>query len=89
MHTAEAARKKGVGSAMLGHILSAARAAGLTCLSLETGSWDYFGPARELYRRHGFRECGPFDDYTLDPNSVFMTLELAGSSTSPRPPSAR
>jgi len=23
-------------------------------------------------------ECGPFGDYVLDPNSVFMTLELQG-----------
>jgi putative acetyltransferase len=45
-------------------------------LSLETGSWDHFAPARALYRSHGFVECGPFADYVLDPNSVFMTLEM-------------
>ena len=43
-------------------------------LSLETGSWPYFAPARALYARHGFTECGPFGDYREDPNSVFMTL---------------
>jgi putative acetyltransferase len=45
-------------------------------LSLETGSWAYFAPARALYARHGFVECAPYGAYKLDPNSVFMTLEL-------------
>jgi putative acetyltransferase len=45
-------------------------------VSLETGSWPYFDPARALYTRHGFVECAPFGDYRLDPNSTFMTLAL-------------
>ena len=45
-------------------------------LSLETGAPDAFLPARTLYSRFGFRECGPFADYGPDPNSVFMTREL-------------
>ena len=76
MHTAEAARGRGVGSAMLRQIMAAARAGGLSRLSLETGAWPYFAPARALYARHGFVECPPFGDYRPDPNSVFMTLEL-------------
>lgn len=76
MHTDESLRRKGVGSAILLHIMAAARAMGMTRLSLETGSWPYFDPARELYRRHGFVECPPFGDYVLDANSVFMTREL-------------
>jgi putative acetyltransferase len=35
-----------------------------------------FEPARRLYLSHGFTYCGPFADYVLDPNSVFMTREL-------------
>jgi putative acetyltransferase len=76
MHTARAMRGKGAGSAMLRHIVATAKAAGLTRLSLETGSWQYFDPARRLYGAHGFVECPPFADYVLDPNSVFMSLEL-------------
>lgn len=76
MHTAQAARRRGVGSAMLRHIIGTARARGMSRLSLETGSWDFFRPAHELYRRHGFVECPPFCDYVLDPNSIFMTLDL-------------
>jgi putative acetyltransferase len=76
MHTAEAARGRGVGSALLGEIMATARARGVSRLSLETGSWPYFRSARALYARHGFVECPPFGAYREDPNSVFMTLEL-------------
>jgi len=76
MHTDQSHRRKGIGSAMLRHIIAVARQMGMFRLSLETGSWPYFDPARELYRRHGFVECPPFDSYCPDPNSVFMTLEL-------------
>jgi putative acetyltransferase len=76
MYTAEVARGQGVGSAMLRHIVATARARGMARLSLETGSWPYFAPARALYARHGFVACPPFGDYRADPNSVFMTLAL-------------
>ena len=76
MHTEQAYIQKGVGAAMLRHIIAEARKMGLLRLSLETGSWPYFVPARELYSRHGFVECPPFGSYLADPNSVFMTLEL-------------
>lgn len=81
MRTVAALQRRGVGSAMLRHIVAAAHAAGMMRLSLETGSGDYFAPARALYRRHGFVECPPFADYRLDPNSVFMTLTLAPAAT--------
>jgi putative acetyltransferase len=76
MHTAEAHRGAGVGSTILTHIIEFARLAGMTRLSLETGSWDYFKAARAFYKQHDFVECAPFGDYTADPNSVFMTLDL-------------
>jgi putative acetyltransferase len=76
MHTDQTQRRGGVGSALLGHIIAAARADGLGRLSLETGAWAYFAPARAFYARHGFVPCPPFGDYRDDPNSVFMTLEL-------------
>lgn len=76
MHTAGGRRGRGVGSAMLAHLVADARANGISRLSLETGSWDYFRPAVALYARHGFAECGPFGDYRADPNSVFMTRQL-------------
>ena len=65
---------------MMRHIIAAAQASGMSHLSLETGSSDYFLPARALYKRHGFVECPPFANYILDPNSVFMTLNLRESA---------
>jgi len=85
MHTAERARKRGVGSAMLAHIAAEAARMGMTRLSLETGSWDYFLPARAFYRHHGFIECAPFGDYKSDPNSIFMTRLVNHSSVEIRP----
>ena len=79
MHTAERMRRKGVGAAILRHIVASARQRGMSRVSLETGSWPYFAPARTLYARHGFVECPPFGDYRHDANSVFMTLVLPPS----------
>jgi putative acetyltransferase len=76
MHTVEAMRGRGIGGAMVEHLLATARSRGLARVSLETGSWDYFVAARQLYRRHGFVECGPFGGYVADPNSVFMTRDV-------------
>jgi putative acetyltransferase len=76
MHTAQAARRRGVGTAMLRHIIASARNSGMSRLSLETGFWAYFRPALALYRSHGFTECPPFADYAPDPNSVFLSLDL-------------
>jgi len=79
MHTARSMRGRGAGGAMLRHIIAAARAQGMSRLSLETGSWAYFRPAQALYKSHGFGECPPFADYVADPNSVFMSLDLRSS----------
>lgn len=76
MHTVQTHRRLGVGSTLLRHILDAARALGFTRVSLETGSWPYFEPARALYRKHGFVECAPFGDYVADANSTFMTFAV-------------
>ncbi|UUX51084.1 GNAT family N-acetyltransferase [Nisaea acidiphila] len=77
MHTAARHRGKGVGRAMVEHILKEARARGYRRISLETGSMEAFAPARALYARFGFTECPPFGSYSLDPYSTFMTCELA------------
>lgn len=76
MHTAQSRRRRGTGSAILCHMIDVARTLGMKRLSLETGSWIYFHPAHQLYRKHGFLECPPFGEYTADPNSIFMTLTI-------------
>jgi putative acetyltransferase len=76
MRTAVAHRRRGVAAAVLEHLVAEAVARGYTRVSLETGSPEEFAPARALYARRGFVECGPFGPYAADPFSVFMTLEL-------------
>jgi putative acetyltransferase len=78
MHTAEDARGRGVGRAIVDHLIGVARDLGVRRVSLETGSMEAFAPARGLYARVGFTLCGPFADYILSPNSTFMTLSLNG-----------
>jgi putative acetyltransferase len=78
MHTAQEARGRGVGMAMVEHLLGAARDRGFQQVSLETGVQAAFAPARSLYERAGFIPCGPFGDYGPSPNSAFMTLSLDG-----------
>jgi putative acetyltransferase len=76
MRTANAHRRKGAARAVLAHIIDEARRRSYARLSLETGSMAAFEPARKLYESFGFTYCEPFADYVLDPNSVFMELEI-------------
>ncbi len=76
MRVADGFLGKGVGRAVLEHILAEAQKRGFTSLWLETGSTDAFRPAIGLYSSAGFRRCGPFGDYVDDPFSVFMTRRL-------------
>jgi L-amino acid N-acyltransferase YncA len=80
MHTGAEHRRAGAGAAMLAHIVAEAQRRGLRRLSLETGAWDYFHPARRLYRRFGFQDCAPFPPYQPDSHSVFMTLDLGDAT---------
>ncbi len=77
MHVLAEHRGRGHSRGMLVHLMEAAMAAGLHRLSLETGAEPIFAAARGLYERAGFTYCDPFEGYTLDPNSVFMTKVLA------------
>lgn len=76
MRVAQAHLGTGVGRALLRHIVAAARADGLSSLWLETGAGDEFVAARSLYLSEGFTPCGPFDGYTEDRLSVFLTRAI-------------
>ncbi|CAI2342512.1 GNAT family N-acetyltransferase [Vibrio parahaemolyticus] len=76
MRTTPSARKQGVASRLLNHVIEQAKHQGIQRLSLETGSMAFFEPAHRLYEKHGFSYCEPFGDYQPDPNSRFMTLAL-------------
>lgn len=76
MHVLAEMRGRGLSRRMLEHLVAEARAAGFARLSLETGVQPGFAAARSLYARAGFDECGPFEGYGPDPNSVFMSRAI-------------
>jgi putative acetyltransferase len=76
MHTAAEARGRGVGRAVLDHIIGVARDRGLSRLYLETGTTTGFAAARSLYARAGFVPCGTFGGYPVTGDNTFMTLAL-------------
>lgn len=76
MHVLAEHRGQGHSRRLLDHLLAEAGSVGVRRLSLETGAQASFAAARALYARAGFVECGPFGDYTDDPNSTYMTLAL-------------
>lgn len=76
MRAAPAARRTGVGRALIYHVVAEARARGYHRLSLETGTADLHAPAVALYRSAGFIDTGPFADYRSSPHNQFLTLDL-------------
>lgn len=80
MRTDPRALRRGVGAAILDHILAVARARSYRRLSLETGSGPAFEPALALYRKYGFANGAAFGDYEASAFNQFLHLDLG-----PRP----
>jgi putative acetyltransferase len=76
MHTAADARRQGVGTELVASVLEAAWSRGYERVSLETGNFDAFSPARSLYERCGFTPCDPYDKYVGSPTSACMSITL-------------
>jgi putative acetyltransferase len=76
MHTAAEARGRGVGRALLGHLLDTARARGYQRVSLETGTTPGFAAARALYESAGFVPTGPFGGYPETGDNCFYARTL-------------
>ena len=76
MRTADAALGRGIGKALLDHIVASASAEGISRLSLETGSTEQFAAALRLYEREGFEPCEPFGGYANTPFTRFFTKEI-------------
>ena len=78
MHTTVAVRGRGIGRAMVEHLIALARERDMTRISLETGTPEPFAAARALYASMGFVSCGPFGPYVESDYSTFLTLDLGG-----------
>jgi putative acetyltransferase len=76
MHTVEEVRRQGVGRALVAHVLEVARDRGYRRVSLETGNFPAFAPARALYGLCGFTSCGPYGPYVGSETSSCMTISL-------------
>lgn len=84
VHTVEAARGRGVGRALVEHVLSVAVSRGYRWVGLETGVMAAFDPARSLYERVGFRPCAPFGGYRSSPTSACMEIDLPPGTSAGR-----
>jgi putative acetyltransferase len=76
VYTSPRFQRSGVATKLLEHIMAEARQRGYVRVSLETGTEDYFEPARKFYEKFGFSVCEPFAHYAEDPGSIFMTKEI-------------
>ena len=62
-------RKNGLGIKIITHLINEAKKLNVKRISVETGSGDFFVPARKLFKKCGFEPCKPFAHYKEDPNS--------------------
>jgi len=46
-------------------------------ISLETGMGNFFGPARKLFHKCGFKPCEPFAHYKKDLDACYMSLLIS------------
>lgn len=76
MRTHPAFLRRGVGAALLEHVIGVARARGMRRLSLETGSGPAFDPAVALYSRVGFVDGEAFAQYERSAFNQFLHLSL-------------
>ncbi|QJU60480.1 GNAT family N-acetyltransferase [Sphingomonas sp. AP4-R1] len=83
MRASPAARGKGVGRAILAHIVAEARKRGYERLSLETGTATLHAPAISLYRSAGFVSCGAFSNYQPSAHNQFFMLDLGVQADDP------
>ncbi len=76
IRVADSFRKKGYGKKIITVLFDKSRKLGLNKISVETGSGEFFLPARRLFKKFGFEECEPFSHYINDSNSCYMSLKI-------------
>ena len=67
-------RKKDNGIKILKHLIFEAKKLNIKKISVETGTGDFFTPARKLFNKCGFKLCKPFAHYKEDANSCYMSM---------------
>ena len=70
-------RKKDNGIKILKHLIFEAKKLNIKRISVETGTGDFFTPARKLFNKCGFKLCKPFAHYKEDTNSCYMSMLIS------------
>ena len=76
IRVADKFRGKGTGEKIISHLIVEAKKISIKKLSVETGTGEFFSPARKLFQKFGFKKCEPFAHYKEDPNSCYFDLEI-------------
>ena len=76
IRVADKFKGKGIGEKIISHLIAEAKKIGIKKLSVETGTGEFFLPARKLFQKFSFKKCEPFAHYKEDPNSCYFNLEI-------------
>ena len=77
IRVADKFRRKGNGIKVINHLIIEAKKLNIKKISLETGTGDFFAPARKLFDKFGFKTCEPFAHYKKDPDACYMSLLIS------------
>ena len=77
IRVADRFRRKGNGIKVITHLIDEAKKLNIKKISLETGMGNFFGPARKLFHKCGFKPCEPFAQYEKDLDACYMSLLIS------------
>ena len=70
-------RKQNNGIKIIKHLIDRAKKLNIKKISLETGSGNFFIPARKLFIKCGFKVCKPFSHYKEDSKACYMSMLIS------------
>jgi putative acetyltransferase len=70
-------RKQDNGIKIIKHLIDRAKKLNIKKISLETGSGNFFIPARKLFIKCGFKVCKPFSHYKEDSKACYMSMLIS------------
>ena len=77
IRVADKFRRKGNGIKVINHLIDKAKKLNIKKISLETGTGNFFVPARKLFDKCGFKICEPFAHYKKDLDAHYMSLLIS------------
>ena len=77
IRVADRFRRKGNGIKVINHLIDEAKKLNIKKISLETGTGNFFAPARKLFDKCGFKICEPFAHYKKDLDAYYMSLLIS------------